>query len=312
MMLTWAAPRFTGGRNDTVYRIECDACDPSASFVPSRQGLNETRVLISGLSPLTTHRFLVYAENGASGHDASQFSDISFTTSAFTTAAVASSAPSYPRPSPPAPSSSSTGGSVTQVMSEDGSPLKYKEVDVPLLPKSRSRTQYGMMAGMIVASLALLFIVIVAIIFYVKRSHDECSKKQPSDCDTLEYTQADRERHPITGSVLDHHPPLVPTPRFNAHFSSPYSTPIFTHYSASPSYVETHTYEDPNQILPLTLKRSTLKPSLGMGNMTLGAHNNDRMPCDFAIHTHDHLHDRFHNISRTLNSRTSMRGKTDL
>ena len=101
VMLTWTGPKFLGGRNDTVYRIECDVCDPATSFVPAREGLNETQVVVTGLSPTTAYRFLVYAENGASGHDASQFSDISFTTDA---------ASSPPRPSPPSSPSSSTNG----------------------------------------------------------------------------------------------------------------------------------------------------------------------------------------------------------
>lgn len=104
VMLTWSAPKFLGGRNDTAYRIECDVCDPSVSFAPARQALNETRVIVTGLSPATAYRFLVYAENGASGHDASQFSDISFTTD------PASSLPARPSP-PSSPASSTTGTS---------------------------------------------------------------------------------------------------------------------------------------------------------------------------------------------------------
>ena len=161
-----------------------------------------------------------------------------------------------------------------------------------------------MIAGVTAASLALLVVVVVIVILYAKRSHDECSKKQPSDCDTLEYTHTG-ERLPIAGSATDRHPPLVPTPHFNTHFNSPYSTPIFTHYS--PSYVETHTYEDPNQILPLTLKRASPKQSIGM---PCGAHLASADQCDFTIHSH--LPDRLHDISRTLlHSRTNPR-RTDL
>ena len=103
VMLTWSAPKFLGGRNDTLYRVQCDACHSSVSFVPASERLNETRVLVTGLSPATAHRFLVFAENGASGHDASQFSDITFTTEP-------ASASAQPRPSPASPPSSSTNG----------------------------------------------------------------------------------------------------------------------------------------------------------------------------------------------------------
>lgn len=41
------------------------------------------------------------------------------------------------------------------------------------------------------------------------------------------------------------HPPIVPTARFNSHFSV--HTPLFTNCGTSRSYVDPHTYEDPNQ-----------------------------------------------------------------
>lgn len=123
VMLTWTGPKFLGGRNDTTYRIECDVCDASVSFAPSRQALNETRVMVTGLSPATTYRFLVYAENGASGHDASQFSDISFTTDGRS---------AHPRPSPASsPASSTTGKSTTRLMHHPdltGEPLPLQDL----------------------------------------------------------------------------------------------------------------------------------------------------------------------------------------
>ena len=48
------------------------------------------------------------------------------------------------------------------------------------------------------------------------------------------------------------------------------TTPIFTHYSASPSYVETHTYEDPNQILPLTTMNNKGNNNASNASNTLG------------------------------------------
>lgn len=53
-------------------------------------------------------------------------------------------------------------------------------------------------------------------------------------------------------------------------------TQIFTHYSASPSYVEAHHYEDPNQILPLaTLKQTTC---ISYGANTLSGNNHTSIP----------------------------------
>lgn len=80
VIITWAAPKFSGGRNDTRYRVDCDICGPTVSYSPSQDLLNETKAVVSGLLPLTSYRFQVYAENGASGHDSSQFSDITVKT----------------------------------------------------------------------------------------------------------------------------------------------------------------------------------------------------------------------------------------
>lgn len=45
-----------------------------------------------------------------------------------------------------------------------------------------------LVAGGIVAVVVILVAVIVLTVVFLKsRSNDECNKKQPSDCDTLEY-----------------------------------------------------------------------------------------------------------------------------
>lgn len=61
--------------------------------------------------------------------------------------------------------------------------------------------------------------------------------------------------------------------QYNSQYAMGKGTQIFTHYSTSPSYVETHHYEDPNQILPLT----TLKQScISYGANTLNAHHHQQ------------------------------------
>lgn len=48
--------------------------------------------------------------------------------------------------------------------------------------------RYQLVAGGIVAVVVVLAAVIVLTVVFVRsRSNDECNKKQPSDCDTLEY-----------------------------------------------------------------------------------------------------------------------------
>lgn len=78
--LSWNAPRYLGGRNDTVYRVECNQCPPTVSYLPAQDAFNETKVTITGLNPYTTYRFMVYAENGVSGHELSQYQEITVTT----------------------------------------------------------------------------------------------------------------------------------------------------------------------------------------------------------------------------------------
>ncbi|KAI5749699.1 hypothetical protein M8J76_009439 [Diaphorina citri] len=33
--LSWNPPNFQGGRTDTVYKVVCDACGPSVTYMPS-------------------------------------------------------------------------------------------------------------------------------------------------------------------------------------------------------------------------------------------------------------------------------------
>ncbi|XP_065286571.1 ephrin type-B receptor 2 isoform X4 [Dermacentor albipictus] len=103
----------------------------------------------------------------------------------------------------------------------------------PALVGDEDKVQVRIIAGATVAVILLVVIVIVMIILYIKSS-DDCNKKQPSDCDTLEYRN---------GEVVPalEHPPIVQTARL--------TTPLFTHCpgATSRAYIDPHTYEDPNQ-----------------------------------------------------------------
>jgi len=78
--LAWSVPNYLGGRNDTVYQVECELCPSTVSYTPAQEAFNETKVTISGLNPLTTYRFVIYAKNGVSGHEESQYQEITLTT----------------------------------------------------------------------------------------------------------------------------------------------------------------------------------------------------------------------------------------
>ncbi|KAI1309446.1 Ephrin type-A receptor 4 [Halotydeus destructor] len=214
VLLSWSGPTFTGGRNDTVYRVECEACSTAVSFFPSQRQLNITRVTVSNLSPGMTYRFQVFAENGASLHETGQSVDIAVTTE--------------------------STGYISLVITEDGvgqqkynkeKEIKYNDSaakSIDTAPKSSS-SDFGLIVGVCVAILVLLVVISSMVIPYLRRSANECKKKQPSDCDTLEYTR--------TGEVVPslEHPPIVPTARFNSPFSA--ATPLFTHFSVVPSHI---------------------------------------------------------------------------
>ncbi|XP_066144115.1 ephrin type-A receptor 4-A isoform X2 [Euwallacea fornicatus] len=96
--------------------------------------------------------------------------------------------------------------------------------------------QIRLVAGGIVLIVVILVAVIVLTVVLVRnRSNDECNKKQPSDCDTLEYRNGE-----VHHTSLDN-PPIVTT-------HTNVTTPLFTGISGSSRmYIDPHTYEDPNQ-----------------------------------------------------------------
>ncbi|XP_044741715.1 ephrin type-B receptor 1-B isoform X2 [Chrysoperla carnea] len=94
--------------------------------------------------------------------------------------------------------------------------------------------------GATVAVVTLLVVIIImAVMFLRSRQSDECNKlkQQPGDCDALEYRN---------GEVLHNmdSPPIVTT-------HTNVTTPLFTAIGGAPggsrTYIDPHTYEDPNQ-----------------------------------------------------------------
>lgn len=77
--LTWQLPEVTGYHTDVYYDVECrntcndevncgeTACRGQVSYLPSKQGLHETHVLITHLSSFVTYEFRIYARNRVSG-----------------------------------------------------------------------------------------------------------------------------------------------------------------------------------------------------------------------------------------------------
>ncbi|CAG0921274.1 unnamed protein product [Notodromas monacha] len=85
----------------------------------------------------------------------------------------------------------------------------------------------------------VLFVVLAALTVYwflirKRRGAEDCNKKPPSDCDTLEYRNGEV---PCPAET----PPIITTHMTNM------TTPLFTHVGTPRTYVDPHTYEDPNQ-----------------------------------------------------------------
>ncbi|XP_076330171.1 ephrin type-A receptor 4-like isoform X2 [Tachypleus tridentatus] len=105
-------------------------------------------------------------------------------------------------------------------------------VDGTAYVEDEDEFQIRIVAGVSVAVVVLVVVIIVMIVLYIRRNSDDCNKKQPSDCVTLDYHN---------GEVIPglEHPPIVPTAGM--------TTLLFTHCSGQRSYVDPHTYEDPSQ-----------------------------------------------------------------
>ncbi|XP_077509568.1 eph receptor tyrosine kinase isoform X10 [Amblyomma americanum] len=286
--LTWQPPANLGGREDTTYRVVCEACSPSVVFSPARQNFNETSVTITGLRPVTPYRFQVYAENGVSGFDKGHYADITVKTDASVQSVISNVRAkaikstevllAWDAPQDPFPEidryevryfprkwaknetvlqSHKLQLAVTGLRSrtEYGFQVRVKTTrgfgeysdtvflttgqytHSPALVGDEDKVQVRIIAGATVAVILLVVIVIVMIILYIKRSSDDCNKKQPSDCDTLEYRNGEGKK---LVPALEH-PPIVQTARL--------TTPLFTHCpgATSRAYIDPHTYEDPNQ-----------------------------------------------------------------
>nr|XP_018902671.1 PREDICTED: ephrin type-B receptor 1-B isoform X4 [Bemisia tabaci] len=300
VILSWSPPSFQGGRSDTEYSIVCDACGPSVTYLPHSAPFNDTKVTISGLSPVTTYLFQVQASNGVSSlsGDKHESVDITVTTEASVTSASVNSVRVISVKSneitlkwdPPFITddegegadavekyevrcftrNNDSNGTIevtkSQEMTFTGlkprteygfqvrakttngwgefSPVIFKttpgQIISPAYIGDEDSMQVRVIAGVTVVVVVLIVIVIIITVVFLRRGSDECNKKQPSDCDTLEYRNG--EGLVVTYMHLDN-PPIVTTHKNGM------TTPLFNQVGTNNSrmYVDPHTYEDPNQ-----------------------------------------------------------------
>ncbi|XP_076066161.1 eph receptor tyrosine kinase isoform X4 [Oratosquilla oratoria] len=300
--LTWLPPSSDGGRTDTLYRVVCDSCGNHVTYMPpqmAEDSYNATQVTISGLNPVTTYRFQVFAENGVSDQARDpQYADITVTTEASGNMIVGADAevPSmvsnvrvtsvksteislaWEAPSDPLSEiemyevryyvqglENNASSALTTTQDKSLGSLEQRTVygfqvrakttkgwgewSAPIYKMTgqllgtayvgdEDNTQVRIIVGATVGAFVVIaVIVIMTLLFLRSRGTDECNKKQPSDCDTLEY------RNGEVHGVLEN-PPIVQT-----HTTGSMTTPLFTQVSHHRTYIDPHTYEDPNQAI---------------------------------------------------------------
>ncbi|XP_060587535.1 ephrin type-B receptor 1-B-like isoform X2 [Ruditapes philippinarum] len=66
IQLSWRPPAYDGGRSDVRYKIECDNCEDNVLYSPRPSGFNGTSIELTNLRPSTRYTLRIYAENGVS------------------------------------------------------------------------------------------------------------------------------------------------------------------------------------------------------------------------------------------------------
>ncbi|XP_015114870.1 ephrin type-A receptor 4 isoform X8 [Diachasma alloeum] len=287
VILSWNAPHILGGRSDTTYRVVCDACSTGVKYIPNTEIFNDTKITITGLNAVTTYRFQVFAENGVSPLSGrSEYVDITVTTEASVPSLVSNVRITNVKGTElsiswDAPVTEVTGDSdlveryevrgypryddatnATVLQTHDLSatfkglkpgtdyaiqvrakttrgwgeytPVIYKKTAHAMgldYVGDDDNMQVRIIAGAIVAVVVLLVIIIIMTVLFLRsRASDECNKKQPSDCDTLEYRNGE-----------------VTTPLFTPAVGVTSAGAGGAGGAGARSYVDPHTYEDPNQ-----------------------------------------------------------------
>ncbi|XP_021367912.1 ephrin type-B receptor 1-B-like isoform X3 [Mizuhopecten yessoensis] len=289
--VTWRFPMYDGGRNDVMFRIDCQQCDSSVTFTPDKPTFNSTSVILSGLQSSTTYSIRIYSENGvtqASKKPAQYGEDTSTTLSSRPTIInvhVVSVGDSYVtitwekatefkdtiqdyqvkwyrRWKGEEKTNSSNvqnftfrnllrdteysfqvrGYSTVKGWGDFSQPLHvmtgYSGQFNRTTPDRGDETKLdaplpsiGIIIGSIVAVFLCMAIAAIMIYLLVKRNQNQCNETKGGECDTLHYSH---------GEVV-HCPPLEP------HMNVGSTVPLFPPPGSYKTYVDPHTYEDPNQ-----------------------------------------------------------------
>ncbi|XP_064643190.1 ephrin type-B receptor 1-B-like isoform X2 [Lineus longissimus] len=282
-MLRWLPPLSDGGRNDLFYHVHCWECDGAEKYSPTNSGFNQTSVTIEGLDPSTSYTFAIYARNGISAESGSDM-DHFVMTKITTDAAVPSKVEgvevldkglshitlAWRKPNDkfnvdqyevkyfPADRASNASSIQTEDVQYQFQGLREKtrfgfqvrgktikgwglysdtlftttenaggdDSKVTKVNPVQDASPIGIIAGSIVAVFVCLAIVIIMVVILLRKNNRACNEKNPADCETLQYSNAGAD----LGSII-----------------RKLTVPLFTHPGSVRTYIDPHTYEDPNQ-----------------------------------------------------------------
>nr|UZQ18783.1 Eph receptor tyrosine kinase [Doryteuthis pealeii] len=277
--LSWRHPESNGGRTDLSYRVNCPKCDKNVKYHPQIKGFFNNSVTLTGLIPSEEYEIQILAENGVSGVSKQlRGINISIVTDA--------SVPGKPEnirhektgtdliliwDNPRTPHSkiemyeviyypNDNRNNVTSILTVyQNYTFKGLKRDAKYTFKVRGKTQkgwghyselytasthafsirrppynnapIGIIAGSIVAVILCMAIAIIMIIILLRRNRNNCNEKTVSECDTLQYTQGEGLRRLIWADRK----------------GEKLTVPLFQPPGSIRSYIDPHTYEDPNQ-----------------------------------------------------------------
>ncbi|CAI9741192.1 ephrin type-B receptor 1-B-like isoform X1 [Octopus vulgaris] len=261
--LSWWHPRSNGGRNDLTYRVECNKCDKNVKYIPKMKGFISTMVTLTGLIPSEEYVIQILAENGVSdvskqkrGVNVTVVTEASGKLSNLRAEKIGPDIILiWDNPTKPHskielyevnyyPSDNRNNASTIKTEFQNYT-FKGLKRDAKYSFQVRGKSEkgwghfsdlytvsthtftmrrppynnapIGIIAGSIVAVILCMAIAIIMIIILLRRNRNNCNEKTVSECDTLQYTQ---------GEV---------------------TVPLFQPPGSIKSYIDPHTYEDPNQ-----------------------------------------------------------------
>ncbi|KAL5013620.1 hypothetical protein ScPMuIL_007890 [Solemya velum] len=276
--LSWQHPQYDGGRPDVTYRVECGKCGLGVEAIPRWSNFSTTRFTLRNLSPSTSYTIQVFAENGvsaSSGHFSMKeitvktessiptITNVEITNVGATTVTIGwdlgpniqhrviqFEVISFPRSQPHNKTSYMTNvrnftfrdlkrntNYGFQVRGE--TELGFGDLSEPIFMTtgtslveteiSDQMPSVGIIVGAIVAVILCMAIATIMIVILLRRNRNHCSEMKSAECDTLQYS------HVVSC------PPLEP------HYNGGLTVPLFQSSSSVKTYVDPHTYEDPNQ-----------------------------------------------------------------